>query len=411
MAACAPVCAFMTEIGDLVQLALRLRASSREDGAIDAVQVRLIGLDDIRAAAGDQWPRMRERVRLGSSRLLSRFLGPEDVIVPAGDGFLVILAEGARNTQERCAKMREALLSFYLGEDSLSGLTPDVTARTLSADGFADLMSAAMHEDAPTRAQAKRADIAEARIFSIGERRVVARWFCPVLSEPTGRRLAYDREFIFDGALRRRDFLDLDLAILERAQASASGKGRALAIGFSVHSSTLHTRRSRGAFIEALTQASPEFRRRSIATIAEIEKGTPLIAISEWSSDLRAQLGRVFLDFHYSDHAIGSVASTGAWAAGFHLPIYSGAQKGPRAARTLEQIRFWSKALHRQGMRLAVNGFYDAEFVEAAREAGANFATSDVLWPFVGAVEESADVAAADASRRGGRPNDYLAAP
>jgi hypothetical protein len=85
----------MSPVTDLMQLALQLRAISRDDGSIDAAQVRLIGLDEIRNAAGDKWPRMRERVRDGSFQILSRFVSSEDVIVPAGDGFLVILAEGA----------------------------------------------------------------------------------------------------------------------------------------------------------------------------------------------------------------------------------------------------------------------------------------------------------------------------
>ncbi|WP_158764428.1 hypothetical protein [Terricaulis silvestris] len=48
----------------------------------------------------------------------------------------------------------------------------------------------------------------------------------------------------------------------------------------------------------------------------------------------------------------------------------------------MEQIRFWSKALYGQGMRLAVNGFREPDFVEEARGAGVDIATSDVLWPF-----------------------------
>jgi hypothetical protein len=125
-----------------------------------------------------------------------------------------------------------------------------------------------------------------------------------------------------------------------------------------------------------------ELRRRAMITIAEIEKGTPLISIGEWCSGLRAMLNRVCLDFHYTDHAIASIGASGAWAAGFHLPIYSGAQRGPRAVRTLDQVRFWSKTIRAQGMRLAVNGFSDSDFLQQAAAAGVDIATSDVLWPF-----------------------------
>jgi hypothetical protein len=376
----------MTPPTDLMQLALQLRAISRDDGSIDAAQVRLIGLDEIRIAAGDKWPRMRERVRTGSFQILARFATQDDVIVPAGDGFLVILAEGAPGkNQERCRQMREALLAFYLGDEALSTLQPEVTARSLSADGFADLIATSLGQEieAPASETLLRGDITEARVFSTRESRVVARWICPVRTDGTGRRLAYDGEFILDGIHRRRDFLDLDLAILDYTQRRfAEEAGAALAIGFTVHASTLQTRRSRELFFAALTAAPPEFRARSLITIAEVERGTPLMSIAEWCCTLRTMINRVCLDLHYSDHAIASIGSTGAWAAGFHLPIYSGAQRGPRAVRTLEQIRFWSKAVRGQGMRLAVNGFREADFVEEARAAGVDIATSDVLWPF-----------------------------
>jgi hypothetical protein len=388
----------MTPAADLMQLALQLRAISRDDGSIDAAQVRLIGLEEIRRAAGEKWPRMRERVRTGSFQILSRFVTPQDVIVPAGDGFLVILAEGGLGkNQERCRQMREALLAFYLGDEALNSLRAEVSARTLSADGFADLIATSLGQEAqaPAREGLLRGDITEARVFSTRESRVVARWICPIRNEPMGQRLAYDGEFILDGAHRRRDFLDMDLAILDHAQRRFAEEAAApFATGFTVHASTLQLRRSRELFFAALAATPAQFKGRALITIAEIEKGTPLISICEWCCTLRTMLNRVCLDFHYADHAIASVASTGAWAAGFHLPIYSGAQRGPRAARTLEQIRYWSKAIRGQGMRLAVNGFRDADFVAAARLAGVDIATSDVLWPFNGEASALTAVAA-----------------
>jgi hypothetical protein len=77
---------------DLDQMASRLKAMADARGSIEAAQVKLIGLDEIREAAGPRWPRMRERVRSGSLSILSQYTGPDDVIIPAGDGFLIMLA-------------------------------------------------------------------------------------------------------------------------------------------------------------------------------------------------------------------------------------------------------------------------------------------------------------------------------
>ena len=387
----------MSSPADMVQIALRLRSLARDDGSIDAAQVRVIGLDEIREAAGPNWPRMRERVRAGSMEILLRHAAPEDVVIPAGDGFLVILAEGAPGTnQERCKKMRDALLAFYLGEDALTSLRPVVTARSLTADGFADLITAGMQTEGGNVHVLKRTPtdkIVQARVFSARERKAVARWYCPVRHDQSGPRLAYNQDYILDGAHHGREFFNVDVAVFEQATLRlASRAEETLPTGFTVHATTLQSRRSRDAYFAMLANAPPDMLRRAIVTIAEIEKGTPLISISEWCSNLRAVFGRVCLDFHYTDHALSSIGAAGAWAAGFHLPVHSGAQRGPRAARTIDQLRFWAKAIRGQGMRLAVNGFREADFLSEATAAGVDIATSDTLWPFTPASAHNAPV-------------------
>ena len=48
---------------ELQLMGQRLKVLSRDGGSIEAAQIKLIGLDEIREAAGARWPRMRERVR------------------------------------------------------------------------------------------------------------------------------------------------------------------------------------------------------------------------------------------------------------------------------------------------------------------------------------------------------------
>lgn len=375
----------MTAGMDLIEVALRLRAIARDDGSIDAAQVKLIGLDEIRLAAGPRWPHLRERVRTGSMDILARHAHAGDVVIPAGDGFLIVLAEGAPGqNQARCQKMREALLAFYLGEDALKTIQPKVTARSLSADGLADLLATGLERDRDVGAQPQTVGsdrIVEAPIFSTRSDSVVGTLICPVRTERGARRVAYNGDFILDGRHQRTSaFVDLDIALARHAAGVRPAGGAA--VGFSVHASTMQQRRTREAYLGALARLDRSFRQRAFISIAEIEKGTPLLSIVEWTTALRSQVGRIGLEFHYTDHAIASIAGTGAWAAGFHLPIYSGAQSGPRAVRTREQIRFWAKSLHSQGMRLSVHGFQEEEFVAQARELGADVVTGDDIWSF-----------------------------
>ncbi len=386
----------MLPCSDFDQIASRLRSMTRDGCTIEAAQVKLIGLDEIRDAAGPRWPRMRERVRSGSLTILSQLTGPDDVIVPAGDGFLIMLAEGpAGDTQRRCQKMRDALLSFYLGEEALSGLRPEVKNRTLTPDAFTDLLASSARDDANGSTVVAREhweDIALAPVLVTQDRKIGGVLVAPVDLCSGVRRIVYNQDFILDGRHHAPlDFLELDCAVLDAAIAHANrrkAEGYLSIVGVSVHATTMQTRRTRQAYLARLAEIDPDLRRTMFVAVAELERGTPLLSIADWCSGLRAQVSRVWLDFHYADHAIYSIGASGAWAAGFHLPVFAGAQRGKRGERLCEQIGFWAKTLRGQGMRLIVHGFQDITLLEQAGSLGVDLLTSEAHWPFSFAADE-----------------------
>lgn len=372
------------------KITARIKTASRDGSSLDAAQVKIIGLDEIREAAGARWPRMQERVRAGSLEILSQHAGPDDAVIPCGDGFLVILAHAAPGSAPaRCQAMREALLKFYLGDDALQSLRPDVRSQALTADGLTELLATGVSAAPAASAQRVVArgcgEIGHVRIFSAHDRQLGPALCAPVMRERGGRRLGYNPEFVLDGKHTKPDFLELDIAVLDEALTLASdakAAGRSYVLGLSVHATTMQRRKSRETYLSWLTDIDPDLRRHLFVTILEIEKGTPLISIAEWTAALRTYFGRVWLDFHYTDHAVANLGGAGAWAAGFHLPTYRGVQEGPRAQRLLEQVAFWTRSMHSQNLKLLVNGFHDAAFLTAAEELGVDFATGDTLWPF-----------------------------
>lgn len=382
---------------DIEEMSTRLRAMARDGGSIEAAQVKLIGLDEIRDAAGPRWPRMRERVRSGSMSILSQHTGPDDVIVPAGDGFLIMLAAGPPgDTQRRCQQMRDALLAFYLGDDALASLRPDVKNRSLNAAGLTELISSSLRDETRVVARAHDDEIALAPILVTHEHKASALLAAPVVRSASGRRIAYNPDFVLDGRHHgNQDFLELDIALLDAALARAARweqMNHKAVIGVCVHTSTMQMRRSREAYLKWLASVDPSLRRNMFVTVAEVERGTPLISITDWCVALRASVPRVCLDFHFSDLAIGSVGSVGAWAAGFGLPSFAGAQEEARSHRLRAQIEFWSKSLHSQGMRLFIHGFQNAAFLEQAHSLGVDLLTSDAHWPFDSATEGACDL-------------------
>ncbi len=379
---------------DIEQMGARLRALTREGGSIEAAQVKLIGLDEIREAAGPRWPRMRERVRTGSMSILAQHTGPDDVIIPAGDGFLIMLAEGrAGDAQRRCQDMRDALLKFYLGEEALSSLRPEVKNRALTPAGLTDLIASTMRGTGALVAKGHDDEIAIAPVLLASEQRVGAVLVGPVVRNENVRRIAHNPDFVLDGRHNGpQDFLELDLALLDAALTRITRLRQAnqlVAVGVCVHATTLQARRSRESYYQWLSQIDPDLRRSLLVTINEIERGTPLISMTEWCSGLRAYVSRVSLNLHYADHAIASIGATGAWAAGFHLPTFVGAQRGARSQKLRGLISSWAKSLHNQGLRLAVHGFQDVSFLDQASAMGVDMLTSDTHWPFGPAREEA----------------------
>lgn len=370
----------MVQTPDVERLASRIRAAARDDGLIETAQVKLVGLDEVREAAGSRWPRMREHVRQGSLKIIAQRIGPEDAVIPAGDGFLVVFAHAnAEETLAQSKLIQDALLEFYLGEERFRALKAEVSAEALSASHLAGLVG---NENAPARTNVTRNELKLGRFWPVWSPRhlAVAAYLCgPAVKNGEHYRLCYSPEFLDDPNHRERNYLDLDLCLLEQACAAAEDESGA-AVGVTVHVTTLQSRRSRSVYFEHLSANASQALQRMFVTVAEIEPGTPLISLTEWTRTLKHFFPRVALELHHSDRAIAALSSTGAWAAGYTLPtapIASSAQ----ARRALTVLDTWCRTLRRQGIQPFVGGFQTSTFLDLASYSDFAFATGEQLWP------------------------------
>jgi hypothetical protein len=101
---------------------------------IDIGQFKLLGLSEIRTAAGDNWPRLKSRVFTAGSQLIARHAGPNDIVMPCGDGFLVLMADTCEDKAVRLDAIGAKLRDFFLGAADLEAMAVETSVRTAKAE-------------------------------------------------------------------------------------------------------------------------------------------------------------------------------------------------------------------------------------------------------------------------------------
>ncbi len=115
------------------ELKTRLKAALAGRSDISVGQFKLIGLNEVREQAGEAWARIKSRVFTAAAQLIERELTSRDVVLPAGDGFLVVLADPAAVVTERLEAIAQRLKDFFLGHPDTKTLSVSASAGRLDA--------------------------------------------------------------------------------------------------------------------------------------------------------------------------------------------------------------------------------------------------------------------------------------
>ncbi len=357
----------------------RLRAATQEDRPIEAAQMHLINLQEIIRRAGAHWPLIKDQIRIGSLKFLKGCLADEDIVIPAGDGFLVIFAQGdTGELQARAEDLRALLLEFYMGQQTpMRDLQVTVEHKTMASRELGALVA---RPSKPQAAPASKQCLFAPAWFPGAQ--VIASYFCvPAHQDFEGMRYGYDRAYAETGALDHRDYAQLDIAMLdaiEDALTRTTGDTQP-GIGVSVHSTTMQNRAARAAFLDRLARMPPDLMKFLTIKIAEIEPGAPLINLADWAGMLRARVRTILLEHHHSEQMPPDLSEVGVWGAGFQLPNHLSEVE---SAALVRQLARWGESLARQRKRFFVDNARKAHLAKAAVEAGAAFITSGAFWPY-----------------------------
>lgn len=365
------------------QAADRLKETVRQGLTFDAAQVKVIGLEHIRSAAGASWPHMADRIRANSMAFIESCLDRGDIVIPCGDGFLVVYAhkpDAPHDLARECALIQDALDAFYLGEDGMQMLRAQVEAQRVRATDMAALFKPEGPAPTSARKPIPPKGIAFAPVWSVERQAVGIYMATPVVTVGGVDMLGYDPAYRETGRRSHDDFAALDFQMLDRVAAVADEKGEhAGIVSYCVHATTMLRRTTRSAFLSRL-MAIPEQRRRLlVGRIAEIEPGTPVVTIADWVHQLRAYTQRVAIELHPSERALLGFETVGAWSIGCVLPhaMQTAALRGSMEAA----ITRWSAQAHRQNLRFGLFNLSDPCLVSAAVSAGVDYLGCPELWP------------------------------
>jgi hypothetical protein len=361
------------------EVAQRLRRLAQADRTFSAAQMQIINLQEIIRNAGPNWPRLKDKVRAGSMAFLKGCVADEDVVIPAGDGFLIIFAEGDPVAlTRRSEELRALLLQFYLGDSVLEKLGVAVECKRIASSELGTML--------PPTAKPRAESTTRSYVFAPAwspRAKMVASYMCiPVHRGCDGAHYGYDLSYAEDGRSAFRDYCEVDLNMVEVIETAlgryAQGAVRP-ALGLSVHATTLQSRSARMAYLDRLARVPPEMTKHLFVRVAEVEPGTPTITLADWAGMLRSRLRHIVLEMHHTQAAPPNLSELGVWGAGYQAPPYF-SRGSVHMFSPAQQVRKWAHAL--SAHRFLLTGLCEPAQISLAEQAGVALVTSNRFWPF-----------------------------
>ncbi|AZU05307.1 hypothetical protein X907_2798 [Glycocaulis alkaliphilus] len=143
-----------------LSLLAQYRDSLKGATHLETTQLQLINLDLLKARYQERWPKVRSRIFDTCEQFIQKRVGPDDVVLRANNGFVVLPGRSrAESAEAFTARIELELKAFFLGTDYLKELGVETdTVQIAVAELFGALQSpqldkaASAHEDAAASA-------------------------------------------------------------------------------------------------------------------------------------------------------------------------------------------------------------------------------------------------------------------
>jgi hypothetical protein len=355
------------------QLAERLRRAMRETRQVETAQIQILGLNETRRRAVGMWAELAQRAPEISAKFIAERLAAHDLMIPAGDGFLVVYAQ-PKEALAQSQDLQEALDGLYMRESWSPALRAEVRHQSLQADAVIQTLI----EPAPFKPA-----LTTLPVWSLSQQAVTGYW--TVLDHGPQRpvRYGYDSGWSATGwHAADKDYLDLDLAILERAVAATEAglaAGRKCLIGYSAHATTLQNKARRRAYFDALSEVPAPVRPYLIGRMAELQQGTPLAAISDWTQQMRQISPRVTMEIHRAQRDALEMVVPGVYGVACVLP--SSFKTPVDVVQQARHIQIWKRDIGRANLRLRLDNVAEPRLLIQALDLQIDYFSCAALWP------------------------------
>jgi len=374
----------------------RLRAMAQGSATIDIAQFQFVGLNEVELAYGDRWPEQKVRVFDIAHEYLAKRLGPADVLLKGGGGFIIVSGSASgQEAQVMAASLAHGLSDHFLGEIR-EAPSPRVGVQSLSVDvqGLLGALGAVPFVAADTGTTDQQSSMLSGMdwrfqpVWDVRREALGSYYLVPFLRDTQSRIPGYQFESTLGPP---KSFVEIDEASLWVAEQALQDlfekEGRAL-VGVAVHSSSLTNLAARAKLFKAMERFDKRLLRYKTIKIASVVPGFPRMYLNEIVSSLKQRIPNIVISAAWDEPDLAGLLESDPIAIGFALPAsVLGAHSLVEASQLLSRVRNAASVAHAARKLFFVEGAITRELAMRFSAMGVDNISSPRIWPTCSAPE------------------------
>ncbi len=371
-------------------LAHKIRSIANGADTLEVARFQFIGIDPIRAHYGGDWAEKKSRVQLVARHFIAKRTKPEDLIIPAADGFLLVFSSlSGTDAQVAAVEICNGLNQFFLGSpDDIDGIRFEHKSEEVSPDAL--IASVATGAELPTYRKKPAPEVApNAALDSFhisyqpvwdARREKISTYFLTPIDPRTGLRAAGYQFEPEEPSPQELQVLDeAQLRESEHAIKRMLGAGKQAMIGVTISVNSLSNARGLNRLFSTISKFDPALARYRIVRIAGITPGYPRIYLEDIMRSLKMRVPNVSMSLHWSEGDLESVLALKPSAVGFTLNRHATGGIG-EPADLRQRLKVASSKANAHRIPFYVHGDLTPIFAQQCVGDGISILSSSSIW-------------------------------